>query len=122
MWVYSLGQEDPLEEGMATHSRVLSWRIPWTEEPGGLHRVAQSWTRLKRLSRHRYTLEAVSSGSVHWQDWLLVRASSYLVECLFSLCPQMTFPLCVQRMRENCGVSSSSTGPIGLGLHPYDLI
>ena len=34
--VQSLGQEDPLEEGMATHSSVLAWRIPWTEEPGGL--------------------------------------------------------------------------------------
>ena len=31
-----LGQEDPLEEGMATHSSILTWRIPWTEEPGGL--------------------------------------------------------------------------------------
>ena len=35
-WVRSLGQEDPLEKGMATHSSVLTWRIPWTEEPGGL--------------------------------------------------------------------------------------
>ena len=34
--VRSLGQEDPLEEGMASHSSVLAWRIPWTEEPGGL--------------------------------------------------------------------------------------
>ena len=34
--VQSLGQEDPVEEGMATHSRILAWRIPWTEEPGGL--------------------------------------------------------------------------------------
>ena len=33
--VRSLGWEDPLEEGMATHSRILAWRIPWTEEPGG---------------------------------------------------------------------------------------
>ena len=32
--VQSLGQEDPLEEGMATHSSILAWRIPWTEEPG----------------------------------------------------------------------------------------
>ena len=31
----SLGQEDPLEKGMATHSSILAWRIPWTEEPGG---------------------------------------------------------------------------------------
>ena len=36
MWVQSLGREDPLEEGMATHSSILAWRIPWTEEPGGL--------------------------------------------------------------------------------------
>ena len=34
-WVQSLGQEDPLEKGMATHSSILAWRIPWTEEPGG---------------------------------------------------------------------------------------
>ena len=34
--VRSLGQEDPLEKGMATHSSILAWRIPWTEEPGGL--------------------------------------------------------------------------------------
>ena len=39
MWVQSLGGEDPLEEGMATHSRVLAWRIPWTEEPGGLQSI-----------------------------------------------------------------------------------
>ena len=36
MQVGSLGGEDPLEEGMATHSSILAWRIPWTEEPGGL--------------------------------------------------------------------------------------
>ena len=35
-WVRSLGREDPLEEEMTTHSNVLAWRIPWTEEPGGL--------------------------------------------------------------------------------------
>ena len=34
--VQSLGQEDPLEEGRATHSNILAWRLPWTEEPGGL--------------------------------------------------------------------------------------
>ena len=37
--VRSLGQEDPLEKGMATHSSILAWRIPWTEEPGGLQSV-----------------------------------------------------------------------------------
>ena len=34
--VQSLGQEDPLEKGMATHCSILAWRIPWTEDPGGL--------------------------------------------------------------------------------------
>ena len=36
IWVQSLGQEDPLEKEMATHSSTLAWKIPWTEEPGGL--------------------------------------------------------------------------------------
>ena len=47
-WVLSLGQEDPLEKEMATHSSILAWRIPWTEEPGGLQftgsqRVGHDW-------------------------------------------------------------------------------
>ena len=47
-WVRSLGGEDPLEKGMATHSRILAWRIPWTEEPGGLQSMGteKMWTRL----------------------------------------------------------------------------
>ena len=44
MLVRPLGQEDPLETGRATHSSILPWRIPWTEEPGGLHRIAKSRT------------------------------------------------------------------------------
>ena len=45
MWeikVPSLGQEDPLEKGMAIHCSILAWRIPWTEEPHGLHGVVKS--------------------------------------------------------------------------------
>ena len=38
-WVQSQGREDPLEEGMATHSSILTWEIPWTEEPGGLQSI-----------------------------------------------------------------------------------
>ena len=41
--VQSLGQKDPLEKGMATHSNILAWRIPWTEEPT-VHWVTRSWT------------------------------------------------------------------------------
>ena len=46
-WVQSLDWDDPLEEGMATHSCVLAWRIPWMKEPGGpwgVYGVAKSWT------------------------------------------------------------------------------
>ena len=49
MWetqVLSLGGEDPLEKGMATHSSIVAWEMPWTEEPGGLQSMgSQSWTR-----------------------------------------------------------------------------
>ena len=47
--VGSLGSEDALEEEMATHSGILAWRIPWTEETGGLqvHRITKSQTRLR---------------------------------------------------------------------------
>ena len=40
-----LGQEDPLEEGMTTHSSILAWRISWTEEPGGLQSTGQQRVR-----------------------------------------------------------------------------
>ena len=47
MQIRSLGQEDPLEEEMAAHSSILAWRIPWTEEPGGLQSMgSQSQRRL----------------------------------------------------------------------------
>ena len=49
--VQSLGWEDPLEEGMATHSSILTWRIPWTEDPGGLQfRGLQRVRHTERLS------------------------------------------------------------------------
>ena len=56
--VRSLGWEDPLKEGMATYSSILTWRIQWTEEPGGLQSVRlQGWTQLKKLSTHsRWTM------------------------------------------------------------------
>ena len=46
-WVRSLGQEDPLEKEMPTHSSILDWKIPWTEETGGLQSL-----RLKRIEHH----------------------------------------------------------------------
>ena len=52
-WARSLGWGDPLEEGMAAHASVLAWRIPWTEEPGGLQPMgSQSRTRLSDFRFH----------------------------------------------------------------------
>ena len=50
-WVRSLGQEDPLEKEISTHSSILAWRIPWTEEPGGLWSTgSQSRTQLSNFT------------------------------------------------------------------------
>ena len=48
-WVQSLGGGDPLEKGMATHCSILAWRIPWTEEPGGLQSIGVTKSQ-KRLT------------------------------------------------------------------------
>ena len=52
--VPSLGQEDPLEKRLATHSSILAWRIPRTEEPGGLHPMGLQYTT-EQLTRHLVT-------------------------------------------------------------------
>ena len=44
-WVQSLGREDPLENGIATHSSILAWEIPWTEEPRGLQSIGSQTVR-----------------------------------------------------------------------------
>ena len=54
MQVQSLGQEDPLEEQMTTHSGILAWEIPWTEEPGGLQSMGQ---RDSDTTEHPHTQE-----------------------------------------------------------------
>ena len=62
-WVRSLGQEDPLEKETATHSSILAWRIPWTEEPG----VAKSRTRLSDFTHtHTHTHTHTKQSAVHW--------------------------------------------------------
>ena len=87
MQVLLLGQEDPLEQGMATHSSILAWRIPWTEEPGGLQsigsqRVRHDWSNLARthadlqkvtarLGRGRWPFEIVITGVCLW--WKPIR-------------------------------------------------
>jgi len=49
-WLQSLSQKDPLEKGMATYSTILTWKIPWTEEPGGLHGVTKDLDITEQLT------------------------------------------------------------------------
>ena len=72
--VQSLGWEDPLEEGMATHSSILAWRIPWTEQPGGLQsmgsqRVGHNWSDLEP----------------HSTEYLCVKATEYVYN-IYKVC------------------------------------
>ena len=59
-WILSLGQEDPQEKGMVTHSSILTWRIPWTEESGGpqsmgSQRVRHNWATNTYTHTHTHT-------------------------------------------------------------------
>ena len=57
-WARSLSQEDPLEKGMTTHSSILAWRIPWTEEPGWLQSMGFTTVRHDRATN---TLTSINS-------------------------------------------------------------
>ena len=71
-WVWSLGQEDPLEKGMATHSSILAWRITWTEKTGRLHsvgsqRVRHDWA----ANTHTHTHKTETGSQIQQRDlWL----------------------------------------------------
>ena len=54
-WVRSQGWEDPLEKGMATHSSILAWEIPWTEEPGRVQSMASQRVRHNSVSEHAWS-------------------------------------------------------------------
>ena len=69
MRVQSLGGEDPLEKEMATHSSVLAWRIPWTEEPGGLQSI-ESKTDTTEATQHAHTHTLLQSPSTQHGDSL----------------------------------------------------
>ena len=62
-WVQSLGREDPLEKGMATHSSILAWKIPWTEEPGGLQSMGSQESGTTEQLTLSLSLGQMASGS-----------------------------------------------------------
>ena len=74
MQVQSLGRDDPLEKGTATHSGILAWRVPWTEEPGGLwsigsHRVGHDSACVHRRETQKEAVK-ISSVSVFFLNHL----------------------------------------------------
>ena len=80
-WVWSMGWEDPLEKRMATHSSILSWRIPWTEEPGGLQSMElQRFWHDWATNRHKH-ISRIQRNPV-WQAWWGV-GITYLSESPF---------------------------------------
>ena len=67
-WIWSLGRENPLEKGMATHFIILAWRIPWTEEPGGLS--PWGWKELDMTERLTHT-HTCTHTHTHRGGWFL---------------------------------------------------
>ena len=89
-WVQSLGQEEPLEKGMATHSSILAWKIPWMEEPGrlqsmGLQRVGHDWTTSLSTS---WNSPSTSSSNwnlvISWEQSIPGRLSYTSYSCIQS--------------------------------------
>ena len=100
-WVPSLGWEDPLEKGMATHSSILAWRIPWTEEPGGLQsmgsqRVRHDWV----ISTTNFTFQQYQNlcSLTPWciyfcsRCWEPPRAAAYYVWLCVPDCSHLVTP------------------------------
>ena len=91
-WVKSLGWEDPLQKGMATHSSILAWRFPWTEEPGRLQSMGlqESDTTetltLQQMRRQGFVVQEVDSEP---RIWIISWAS------VSSICPQAEMERCV---------------------------
>ena len=67
-WVRSLGGEDPLEMGMATHSSMLAWRIPWIEEPGGLQSMGSQRVRHDLETEHGQINTMTYTHNVTWEQ------------------------------------------------------
>ena len=104
-WVWSLGREDPLEKGMTTHSSVLAWRIPWTEEPGGLQsmgsqRVGHDWV----TNTFTFTPFSRQFSSICWK-MVVINIHIYSDQCKW-------FPLRVMQCLTCTTVHGSSGGDI----------
>ena len=104
--VQSLGREEVLEESTATHSSIVAWRIPWTEEPGrlqsiGLHRVGHNWRNIGcvKLKKRKKGLESENTYSKSGSQTFLGISSKtnyvFSTLCIFSA----SFSLCIKKGR-----------------------
>ena len=103
-WVWSLGQEDPLEKGMAAHSSTLAWRIPWTEEPGGLQSMGSQRIEHGWATHFHFSLDPFLTCS-HPSPFLL---SAVSLSSDFNLWP-LAFHGCIwiwssQTLASSCGL------------------
>ena len=85
MRVWSLGWEDPLEKEMATHSSILAWRIPWTEETGRLQRDGKESDMTEKLRTHTLIPSSIDVKTSQWKPLSL---------CLKQCCQASYFPFC----------------------------
>ena len=106
-WIWSLGQDDSLEEEMATHSSILSWKIPWTEEPGGLQSMgsqkvrrsnwAVTWFKPDLIFYH-YMLKSIGVGQLVRYNYFgfpsLSRELCSMVKLYFAFVHEYPFIIC----------------------------
>ena len=105
-WVWSLSRGDPLEKGMATHSSILAWRIPWTEEPDGLQAMgSQSRTQLSDFHFHFFRQKF--HAGIDLTCWHLDEPFAAMSECLTWFPPQIR----TLSPRALCGITSETYGP-----------
>ena len=92
-WVQSLSQEDPLEKGMPTHSSILAWKIPWTEEPGGLQPTGP-WRDGHDWAKHRLFIISGQSVSGIRTVTAVHRASEWIFQTCKTLVLRTTLFSC----------------------------
>ena len=97
IWVQSLGWKDTLEKGMATHSSILTWRIPWTEEPDGLYsmgsqRVRRDWVTNTHAKQNIYfsSVQSLSRVRLFATPWTVAYQASLSITNSWSL-PKLMF-------------------------------
>ena len=95
MWVWSLGQKDPPEKEMATHSSILAWEIPWTEEPGGLQFMGLQRVRHDYSTDTAATILGMTKMKVKWKSlsresltWTMKKIST-VIHYVNQWCPRL---------------------------------